>query len=89
MKYRIAIWATAGFFVAVWWAILAVIVEPGVITSNPVVWTLARLTCPLVFASVYFHFGVGLYWVLASNALVYALVGWTVEAFRRQLSHAR
>ena len=89
MKYRIAIWATAGFFVAVWWAILAVIVEPGVITSNPVVWALARLTCPLVFAGVYFHFGVGLAWVLASNALVYALVGLTVEAFRRQLSHAR
>jgi hypothetical protein len=89
MKYRIAMWATAGFFVAVWWAILAVIVEPGVITSNPMVWTLARLSCPLVLASSYFHFGVGLFAVLASNVVVYTLVGAAVESFRRQPSHAR
>ena len=89
MKYRIAMWATAGFFVAVWWAILIVIVEPGVIAANPVVWTLARLSCPLVFASMHFHFGVGLAWVLASNAAIYGLVGFTVETLRRQLSHAK
>ena len=88
MKYRIAMWATAGFLVAVGWAILAVIVDPIVITSNPAVWTIARLTCPLVFAGFYFHFGVGLYLVLLSNATVYALVGLTVEALRKQLKHA-
>ena len=88
MRYRIAMWATAGFLVAVWWAILAVIVDPIVITSNPAVWTIARLTCPLVFAGFYLHFGVGLYWVLLSNATVYAFVGLTVEALRKQLKHA-
>jgi len=89
MKYRIAMWATAGFFVGVWWAIVSVIVEPTVMASSPVVWTLARLSCPLVFASVYFHFGVGLFWVLASNAAIYGLVGLAVESYRRQLRHAQ
>jgi len=89
MKYRIAMWATAGFFVGVWWAIVCVIVEPTVMASSPVVWTLARLSCPLVFASVYFHFGVGLSWVLASNAAIYGLVGFAVETYRRQLRHAQ
>ena len=87
MKYRIALWATVGFFVAVWWAILAVIVDPVVITSNPVVWTIARLTCPLMLAGSYFHFGVRLSWVLLSNAAVYGLAGLTAEALRRQLHH--
>ena len=88
MGYRIAMWATAGFMVAVFWAILAVIVDPVVITSNPVAWTLARLACPLMLAGSYFQFGVKLYWVLVSNAAVYALVGLTVEAWRTRLRQA-
>jgi hypothetical protein len=89
VKYRIAMWATAGLFVAVWWAILAVIIEPAVTTSNPLIWTLARLTCPLLFASFHFHFSVGLFSVLASNVVVYTLVGIAVENLRRQITHAR
>lgn len=88
MKYRIAMWATAGFMIAVWWAIVAIIVDPSVITTNPVAWTLARLTCPLMLAGSYFHFGVRLSWVLLSNAAVYGLAGLTAETFRRRLSHA-
>ena len=88
MRYRIAMWATVGFMVAVWWVILAVVVDPIAMTSNPVVWTLARLSCPVVFAGFYFHFGVALYWVLLSNAAAYALVGLIVETLRRQLHHA-
>ena len=89
MRYRIVMWATAGFMIAVWWAIVAIIVDPTVITSNPVAWTLARLTCPLMLAGSYFHFGVRLSWVLLSNAAVYGLAGLTVETLRRQLNPAR
>jgi len=39
------------------------------------VWTLARLTQPVLFASFYFHFGLYFYWVLLANAATYALVG--------------
>ncbi len=88
MKYRIAMWATAGFMIAVWWAIVAVIVDPTVITSNPIAWTFARLTCPLMLAGSYFHFGVRLPWVLLSNAAVFGLVGLTVESLRQRLRTA-
>jgi hypothetical protein len=46
--------------------------------------TLARLTCPVVFASFYFHFGFGFYyWVLLANAAVDALVGLIAETLRQ------
>ena len=88
MKYRITMWATAGFMIAVWWTIVAVIVDPTVITSNTVVWTLARLTCPLMLAGSYFHFGVRLPWVLLSNAAAFGMIGLSVETLRQRLSHA-
>jgi len=50
---------------------------------------MARLTCPVVLASFYFHFGVGFYWVLLANAAMYALVGLIVETLRQQLNHAK
>ena len=50
---------------------------------------IARLTCPVVLASFYFHFGVGFYWVLLANAAMYALVGLIVETLRQQLNHAK
>ena len=79
MKVRLAIWATAGFLVAMLWALYSFAAAPIPIQSEPIAWTLARLTCPVVFASFYLHFAVGVYWVLLANTVTYALVGLLVE----------
>ena len=89
MKYRIAMWASAGLLVAGLWNLYALATFPVPMTSEPIVWTLVRLTCPMAFASFHFHFPVSIYWVLLGNAATYALVGLIVETLRRQLHHAR
>jgi hypothetical protein len=52
-------------------------------------WILARLTCPVVFASFYFHFPLGVYWTLLANAATYALVGLIMETLRQQLNQTK
>jgi hypothetical protein len=89
MKYRIVIWAGVGFLVAGFWALYFFPTAPIPITSAEPIWTLARLTCPVVFASFYFHFPVSVYWFLLANASTYALVGLIKESLRQQLNHAR
>lgn len=85
MKYRIAIWAAAGFLVASAWAVYFFTARKDRLIE-PIVVTLARLTCPVVnFGS---HFPVGLYSALVANVVTYALVGLVVEALRRQFNHA-
>ena len=88
MKYRIAMWASAGFLVAGGWAIYFAVASKD-IPIDPVVWGLARIACPIAFASFYFHFPVGIYWAFLANAATYALAGLIVETLRRQLHHAR
>ena len=88
MKLRIAIWAGVGLLVAAFWAVYAFATPGSIITAEPVVWTLVRFSCPIVFASVYFHFGVSLYWCLVANAATYALVGLLLEALRHPLHPA-
>jgi len=75
MKYRIAMWASAGLLVAGCWNLYAVATFPNQMTSEPIVWTL--------------HFPVSIYWVLLANAATYALVGLFVETLRQQLHHAK
>ena len=89
MKHRIAAWAILGLFVVGCWQLYILATAPIPISVEPIVWTLARLTCPVVFASFYFHFGVGFYWVLLANAATYALVGLIVETLRQQLNQAK
>jgi hypothetical protein len=88
MKYRIGGWAGAGSLAAAFWALYFFPTAPAPITSAEPMWTLARLTCPVVFASFYFHFPIDVYWAILANAATYALIGLTVEALRRQLKHA-
>ena len=83
MKYRIAMWASAGFLVACCWILYAFATAPAPITS--LVWTLASLTCPVVLAS---HFRLHFSWVLLANAATYALVGLIVETLRQKLNPA-
>jgi hypothetical protein len=87
VKYRIAMWVSAGLLVVACWQLYIFATAPIPISVEPIVWTLARLTCPVVFASFYFHFGVGFYSVLLANAATYALVGLIVETLRHQLHH--
>jgi hypothetical protein len=86
MKYRIAMWASAGFMAAGFWAIFAFVTFPSTNERMRDVWTLVCLTCPVAMAK---HYPMSLYEVLAANAVTYALVGLTVEALRRRPHSAR
>ena len=77
MKYRIAMWAIAGFLVAGFWAFFAVATFPSTSERMRDVWTLICLTCPVAIAGM--HHAISLYGTLAANAVTYALVGLIVE----------
>jgi len=85
MKYRIAVWATAGFLVGSAWAIYFLVASKGQLTQ-PIVSTLIQLTCPI--AIVGFHYPVSLYSTLLANVATYALIGLVVETLRRQFNHS-
>jgi len=89
MKHRIVLWASGGFIVAACWFLYSVARATPITSAESMVWTLARLTQPLVFAGFYFHFGIRFYWVLLANAATYALAGLIVETLRRQVSQAK
>jgi hypothetical protein len=88
MKFRIAVWASAGFLVAVFWAIYFAMVSKDV-PIQPIVYTLASFSCPLALVGNHFHFGVKLSSVLVTNTAFYALFGLIVETLRRQLNRAK
>jgi hypothetical protein len=85
MKYRIAIWASAGFLVANGWAVYFFMANKD-LPIAPLVSTLVRLTCPI--AIVGSHYPVSIYLALAANIATYAVVGLAVETLRRQLNHS-
>ena len=84
MKYRIALWASAGFLVAGCWALYFARASKDN-PIEPIVYTLIRLTCPVAIAGSYFP--VSLCWVLVANAATYALVGLMLETLRQRLHH--
>lgn len=86
MKYRIAIWATAGLFVAGFWALFAVATFPSAGESIRSVWTLVCLTCPVAIAGM--HHPISIYECLVANAVTYGAVGLVVETLRTQLRHS-
>lgn len=83
MKYRIAIWAAAGFLVGCGWAFYFLVASKDH-PMEPIVSILVRLTCPV--AIVGSHHPVSVYLALVTNVAMYALVGLVVETIRRQLS---
>ena len=85
MKYRIAVWATAGFLVASAWAIYFLVASKGQLTQ-PIVSTLIQLTCPI--AIVGSHYPVSLSSTLLANVATYALIGLVVETLRRQFNQS-
>jgi Ca2+/Na+ antiporter len=80
MKLRIAIWASAGFLVAVFWSLFAIVTFPSTSERMRDAWILTSLTCPVSIAGM--HYPISLYEVLAANAVTYALVGLIVETLR-------
>jgi hypothetical protein len=88
VKYRIAMWATAGFLVAACWGLYFASADKDN-PIGPIVYTLARLTQPVAAITVsYFHSPLGLTWAVIENAATYALAGLIVETIRKQLTHA-
>jgi hypothetical protein len=87
MRYRIAMWAGAGFLVAGFWALFAIATFPSTSERIRDVWTLISLSCPVAIAGR--HFPISVYEVLAANAVTYSLVGLVVETLWRQLHHAK
>ena len=87
VKYRIGMWASAGFLVAGFWALFAFATFPSTSERMRDVWTPVSLTCPIAIAGM--HYPISLYEVLAANAVTYALVGLIVETLRQQLHHAK
>ncbi len=87
MKYRIALWASAGFLVAGFWALFAFATFPSTNERMRDVWALVSLTCPVAIAGR--HYAISLYEALAINTVTYALVGLLVETLRRQLNHSK
>jgi len=88
MTLRLGIWAGVGALIALFWAAYLALTFPQSILSMPVVSMIAQITCPIAAASLHFHFGVKLYWVVLANAATYAIFGTFVEAIHRQVRHA-
>jgi hypothetical protein len=87
MKYRIVMWASAGFLIACFWALYAFARFPSTSDRMQDVWTLVSLTCPVAIAGR--HYPISVYEALAANTVTYGLVGLIVESLRRQLKHSR
>jgi hypothetical protein len=87
MKCRVAVWASAGFLVAGFWALFASTTFPSTSERMRDVWTLIGLTCPIAIAGT--HYPISLYQSLAANAVTYALVGLIAETLRYRLHRAK
>ncbi len=85
MKYRIAIWAAAGFLIAGGWAVYFFLANKD-LSIEPLVSTLVRLTCPIAIVGA--HYPVSIYSALLANVATYALVGLVVETLRRRLNYS-
>ena len=85
MKYRIAIWAAAGFLIAGGWAVYFFLANKD-LPIEPLVSTLVRLTCPIAIVGA--HYPVSIYSALLANVATYALVGLVVETLRRRLNYS-
>jgi hypothetical protein len=85
MKYRLAIWAAAGFLVASGWAVYFFARNKD-LPIERITSVLIRLSCPI--AIVGSHHPVSLYSALAANVATYAVVGLVVETLRRQFNQS-
>ena len=84
MKYRLAMWAIAGFLVASFWALFAVATFPSSGRLRDL-WTFVCITCPIAIAGM--HHPISLYETLVANTVTYGVFGLIVEAVRKHLHY--
>ena len=87
MKYRVAMWAGAGFLVAGGWALYALAAAPPAFASADPLLALVRLTCPVAILGKFY--AISVYTVLPANAATYAVVGLMLETLRVRLHPAK
>jgi hypothetical protein len=87
VKYRIAMWAIAGFLVASFWALFAVATFPSTSERLRDVWTFVCISCPIAIAGM--HHSISFYETLVANTVTYGVVGLIVEIVRKQLHYAQ
>ena len=85
MKLRIAMWAAAGFLVAIGWTVYFIERNKD-LAIEPIVSTLIRVSCPI--AIVGFHHPISFYSALIANVATYAVMGLAIEALRHQFKHS-
>jgi hypothetical protein len=85
MKYRIAIWAAAGFLVASGWAVYFFLKDKD-LPIEPLVSALLRLTCPIAIVGM--HYPVSIYSSLAANVATYAVVVTTYKSVKKRIECA-
>ena len=68
MKYRITMWALAGFLLAGFWALFAVATFPSTPERMRDVWTVICITCPVAIVGM--HYPISLYAALVANGRV-------------------
>ena len=85
MKNRVALWGSAGFAVSLSWFIYAVTRPVPLTLGNHFLWTLVKVTQPVIATGLPMKF----YWVFLCNALTYALIGLMFESVRLRLHHSR
>jgi hypothetical protein len=85
MKYRLALWAAAGYLVASGWEVYFLVAAKDH-PLQPIMSLLLRLTYPVAIVGV--HYPVSIYSALAANVATYSLVGLAVETLRRQFNHS-
>lgn len=83
MAHRAAIWAVFGALVVVAWTLYISATSPAPLG---VLQTLVYLTCPVALAR---HYALSFYFVLAVNAVTYAIIGAVVETMRIYLWRTR
>jgi hypothetical protein len=83
MKLRIAIWASLGVLIVVFWSLYFIALKPGPVGP---MWILLDLICPIALAR---QIHMSVYFVTLMNAGTYALIGAIVETMRRHYIQAR
>ena len=58
------------------WAIISFVIP---LSTQPVLWDVARISRPVVFVGFAFHSGLSVYVVIAANIVTYLLVGLLLE----------
>jgi hypothetical protein len=83
MKRRIALWALAGFAVALFWFIFGFFTWPNYNLGRSMI---VAITAPASWVGR--SMPLAYYWFILLNAAIYALIGLATELLRRPIAYA-